>query len=99
MPREQIIFPRLSHDAPEGSRSVPRFPIPHVCWHGAPDSGGWVQLMFEVDRPFLERLLADHGDKDQDVIEIHSEVLDRNATNRLIKHTRRARNAAYGADE
>lgn len=102
MPREQIVFPRVPLDSDDPripvSERAQQAPVPHVCWHGAPESGGWVQLMFGVDREFLELLLADLP-KDQHYIELHSEVLDRGATNRLIKHTRRARNAAYGVDE
>ena len=110
MPREQIVYPRVYEHkliADNGGpvpdvqieRHIPA-PIPHVTWHGAPDSGGWgwMQLMFDCDREYLVNLLADTP-KDQPFVEIHSEVLDRAAANRLIKHGRRARNAAYGVDE
>jgi hypothetical protein len=104
MPREQIIFPRslaVPDDDPRAvpdTRPAPPFPIPHITWHGDAAGGGWVQIMFDCDRRFLEDLLQDIP-KDSDVVEIHSEVLDRAATNRLIKAGRRARDQAYGRDE
>jgi hypothetical protein len=87
-------------DTPEFRHVAPPFPIPHVTWHGGtPDFGpGWVQITLDCDRGHLEQILKDLP-ADQSYVEIHSEVLARDDVNRLIKHARRARNAAYGADE
>lgn len=84
--------------APTPSRAAPPFPVPHVTWNGTSETGGWVQIMFECDREFLEQLMADLP-KDQHIVEIHSEVLNRDAANRLIRAGRRARDHAYGKDE
>lgn len=105
MPREQIVFPRV-HDILVSQSGKPdkviehrSAPIPHVTWHqDARYGGGWIQVMFECDRGWLADLLKDIPE-DQPVVEIHSEILDRAAANRLIRAGRRARDNAYGKDE
>ena len=107
MPREQIIFPRVVETPSEvtdsktalPNRAAAPFPIPHVTWNSQGEQGaGWIQLMFDVDRQFLEDLMKDLP-ADQNYVEIYSEVLSRDDANRLIRAGRRARDNTYGRDE
>jgi hypothetical protein len=68
----------------------------HVCWSPLHDAG-YVQIGFEADRGFVAEALREGIDADR--ITLFTTELSRDELNRLIRMTRRSRDAAYGRDE
>lgn len=111
MPREQITE---RHTKPTENPNVfaeqPRRHV-HIGW----DRSGWVQIGIDVSIGELRhmltaaeteaaaeaRKLAAMGELDVEAFtfRVHSDVLDRAEVNASVRTLRRARNAAYGADE
>jgi hypothetical protein len=106
MPREQITYPRrrIEDIEPEGGRtpvsvedSYSHAPEVSVVWNSqGGEMSGWVQIMTNVDRRWVERLLRD--DPDTTHVSLYTEILTREECNKLIQVTRRARDRAYGKD-
>lgn len=85
----------------------------HVSWNREP--AGWIQVGIDVTVAELRSMLAsaeaeaeaearrtaDIGELDRDAwpYRIVSDVIERHEANTAIRHLRRARDAAYGADE
>ncbi|QGZ16705.1 hypothetical protein PBI_DEWDROP_57 [Microbacterium phage Dewdrop] len=73
-----------------------------VVWHR---DGGWVQLQIEAPPEWFEKALDEQAWKSDPNAgppmhqAVLTGVLDRRQINHLIKTLRRARDAAYGADE
>lgn len=62
--------------------------------------GGWVQIGFSAPRDWWERFFESHSHT-PDVSELvaFTNVMPRSEINNMIRTLRRARDAAYGADE
>lgn len=108
MPKEQINFPNPAHEVEDlgtGERtSAPMEPRLRVHWSSAEQA--YVALSIDIDWETLQEYVdkrrenpdAYWGEHD-DRYELYTDLLDRADLQRLIKHTRRARDAVYGADE
>lgn len=111
MPREQITqLHTEATDNPNVFIEQPRRHV-HIGW----DRTGWVQVGIDVSIGELRDMLAcaeeqaaaearKHapiGELDTEAypFRVHSDVLDRSEVNNAVRTLRRARNAAYGADE
>lgn len=83
---------------PEGS-VIREEPSLDLSWRRE-DAGGWVQVGFDAPRDWWERFIASYqGSPEQHHFAAWSAVMDRRQINHMIKTLRRARDAAYGADE
>ena len=61
---------------------------------------GWVQMSIDAPRDWWERFIASYeGSPEAHEFSVHTEVLSRSEINNLISTLRRARDAAYGADQ
>lgn len=60
---------------------------------------GWVQLVIEAPADWWQRVHSDASWEGSDVRSVASEPLTRQQINHLIRTLRRARDAAFGADE
>ncbi len=109
MPREQINFPAPFEPVPDDCVPYPihgeAWPEPelNVSWTRAADHGtGNVQVSLLLPVRYVEHLAADLATPDTPEpsgIGAFSPSLGRDELNRLIRTLRRARDAAYGADE
>lgn len=87
---------RPGDPVPEGSMLIER-PSIDVTWNR---EGGWVQIGFEAPRAWWDDFYASYqGSAEQHHFNAWSEVFDRKDLNHMIRTLRRARDAAYGADE
>ena len=72
-------------------------PSVDVLWNR---EGEWVQLAIDAPRDWWERFMASYENSpEQHSFPVVTEVLTRKEINHLIRTLRRARDAAYGADE
>lgn len=106
MPKEYINYPqpvRVENADGTVGEQLPRGPQVGLHWDG---NHGTVQLSIDIDWDLLQRIVDGrrnnptryHGE-DEDRAVFYTEALDRNDLQRLIKQTRRARDAAFGSDE
>lgn len=90
MPRESIQWGGIAkYETANGLIDVEQ-PSLHVKWFHDPEH---VQVQLDVSPEFLAQLTGDGGAR------ITSGILSRIEINHMIKTLRRARDAAYGADE
>ncbi len=90
---------RPGDEVPEGA-AIYQDPSADLVWQreDRPGAGtGWVQLTAEVPREWAQSRIAEATEGRY--VQIPFEVLDRRALNNLIRLLKRARDAAYGADE
>lgn len=81
---------------PEGA-TVREEPSLDVSWNR---DGGWVQIAIDAPRDWWERFKESlDGSPEQHHMSAYTDVLTRKEINDLIRTLRRARDAAYGADE
>lgn len=68
-----------------------------VSWNR---EAGWVQVAFDAPRDWWDRFYsAVVGSPEQHHMTAYTDVLTRTELNHMIRTLRRARDAAYGADE
>lgn len=109
MPKEKITFinpkawPEADADGVVVLREEPVPPQVAIHWD---TNLGDVQLSISVGVDDLRKIIADYdagirygGEDGEDRIGILTEGLDRSELQRLIRHSRRARDAVYGSDE
>ena len=107
---ERIAYARTQEELDAGLPAIDTLPpAPRIGLHWQTD--GEVQLSFDVDWDVLQEMVktrqenaeagwlgADEGNFPNRHV-FYTGQLDRPDLNRLIKHVRRARDAAYGSDE
>jgi hypothetical protein len=115
MPKEYINYPEpevwarpISLDEYEsgedGVQSRPAAPQVGIHWDGV---HGNVQLSFDMDADVLSKIVSTRNSEHPDCAFVedggravfYTASLNRGDLQRLIKHARRARDAAFGADE
>lgn len=115
MPKEYINYPepeRVAYaltqdqidDGVDGVEILPAAPQIGLHWHAGE---GTPQLSYSMDADVLARIVATHGTENEDYTFVSepgratffTSTLTREDLQRLIKHARRARDAAYGSDE
>jgi hypothetical protein len=102
VPREQINYPGALWERDESGESkqlAPADPALHVVWTR---DHAHVQVGFEFDRAVMKEHLGHASGEDwigADRAVFYTGNLNREEINNAIRTLRRARNAAYGADE
>lgn len=106
MPKEYINYPvpvRIeSPDTGDGKAGVEVLPPGSqvgIHWDGNHET---VQLSLDIDWDLLQRIVESHkapGGQYGDRVIFYTESLSRDDLQRLVKHTRRARDAVFGSDE
>lgn len=76
--------------------SLHELPSLDVSWGR---EASFVQLGLTVSKEWLEKLQADTITPNETHLALWTSVVDRHAINNMIRTLRRARDAAYGADE
>jgi len=115
MPKEQINYvnldPRSDND-PGGTGDVAVYVqwLPEqaevvyfdgggVSHSSALEHDGWVQVGFEVDVAYAQRVADTPNGRNDRRTYVYSPVLHRRDVNKLIKTLKKARDRAYGAEE
>lgn len=74
-------------------------PSVDVTWRREPEGAGWVQVSIEAPTDWWGRFNKSYEDVEVSHWGVFSEVMTRQEINHMIRTLRRARDAAYGADE
>jgi hypothetical protein len=106
MPRERIQRPRFNEVVTvpgQGELRESDAPLLHIVWSPSADpvngsNNGWVQVMLECDREWLDNVLAEKAEQDNGKVTLYSECLTREEMNSAIRTLRRARDRVHGAD-
>lgn len=95
MPREQINWPRVGKETPDGETVVMDAILASVCWDKMVPN---IQVSLTLSTDRLEQIVADSRKYGLEETSINSDPLDRYGTNLAVRTLRKARDQSMGAD-